>query len=158
MASKKAEGMTLEEAVKALKCRKGPSAGITKRGAYWLAARPVLIRRFGGDGVGNNAADRRIFMEVRHFRDGHVRFTLHEDALHENGTYGGAGDWWTTVELGGCRTAEEIKVILSGATVSATEHGAYSNHYSDNIDGLAASFGLPISMPAPDEEPAGAKA
>jgi hypothetical protein len=157
MASNKAEGRTLEEAVKALRCRKGPSAGISKRGAYWLAVEPVLIRRFGGDGIGINTPDRTTTLELRHYRDGEVRCLVHEHAYHQNGSRAGAGDCWSpSSAVNSCRTAEEIKAALLGSA-TITGEPVYGRHWEVNIDELAGLLGLPLSMPAPDEatQPAG---
>jgi len=142
---------TLADCIRATKCRKGPAVGTTKNGAFWLAAEPIYIRHTGGDGIGNNGADRKYSLELRHYRDDKVRCAVHLEATHQNGDWGGAGDWWNTVgPLGDCRTAEEMQVVLLGFQMDS-EH-VYSSCFADEIERLAEMLGLPVSMPAPDEE------
>jgi hypothetical protein len=137
---------TLADCIRATKCRKGPAVGTTKNGAFWLAAEPIYIRHTGGDGIGNNGADRKYSLELRHYRDDKVRCTVHLEARHENGDWGGAGDWWNTVgPLGDCRTAEEMQVVLLGCKMGDGGEHVYSSSFADEIERLAEMLG-------PDEE------
>jgi hypothetical protein len=141
---------TLQELIVAAKCRKGAAAGTTKKGAYWLACEPIKIRVYGGDGIGQSSPDCTNFLELRHFRDGSVQTVVEFASWHQN--QGGRRESYVTVPaLAMCETVEDVIVCLKSC---GTEVAAYSDKMEDKLtDGLVA-FGLPVSAPAPDEEPA----
>src|SRR5690606_1635651 len=89
---------TIRDQVVARKCRVGKAAGTTKHGAYWLACDPITLRRTGGDGIGNNGPAVTYWLELRHYRSGLVQASIHRDAWHQNGSYGGSGDSWETLD------------------------------------------------------------
>ena len=64
---------TLKEIIVETKCRKGESDGTTKQGAFWFACDEILIRSFGGDGVGQSSTDLRNYLQLRHYRNGEVK-------------------------------------------------------------------------------------
>jgi len=145
---------TLKEAVELTKCRTGKADGTTKRGAYWLACDPIILRRAGGDGIGQSAADITWTLELRHFRGGEVRPTLHKDASHQNGAHGGAGDWYYGMEgLLDCGTVEEVVVALKAGVKLGRDDmdTCYSDRCFDKVRGALVALGFPEAAPGPDE-------
>lgn len=143
---------TLKEIIIALRCRKGPAKGTTKRGAYWLACEPIKIRSYGGDGIGNNSAAIRHYLELRHYRSGEVRAAIHVDAHHQNGSYSGAGDWWSDCsDILNATTVEEVIVALKSITA---DNGAttYSDSFKEELTKALTALGLPESAPSHDDE------
>lgn len=139
--------MNIKELVIAQKCRKGPAAGTTKRGAFWLAIEPIIIRCHGGDGVGNNSADVRNYLELRHYRSGEVRVIIHLVSWHQNS--GTDHHYWDVTDATvNCETIEDLIVALKG---QGNDYGhAYSDHFAEKLNVLE-SLGLPKSAPSPDE-------
>lgn len=145
---------TLKDLIIARKYRKGESAGTTKRGAYWRVAKPIRIRSYGGDGIGQSAPDCEHLLEFRHFRSGEVRAIIHIDCYHQNGSYSGGGDSWHDVsEILDFTTIEDVIVVLKGQKIGDSGYSvnAYSDSYSRELSDLLEEFGLPSSEPAPDE-------
>lgn len=144
---------TLKEIVIEQKCRKGAAAGTTKNGAYWVAGECVT-RRCGGDGIGNNAPDVTWTLELRHYRDGAVRATMHRDAHHQNGRWGGAGDWYYGIDaILSAETIEDV-IVEMRAGVHDRDTGetlpVLGRDLSELRDMLAA-WGMPNAAPSPDE-------
>lgn len=75
--------MTLKELVIAKKVRKGEPDGRNKRGAYWVAL-SVKTAAYGGDGIGQSAADIAWYLEIRHRRDGLCDGVLRRWSWHQN--------------------------------------------------------------------------
>jgi hypothetical protein len=134
------------------KCRKGESNGTTKKGAYWLAIAPVTLRDFGGDGIGNAAANQKVKLYLRHFRSGEVAAVLAWSSWHQNG--GRPTVWQACPELLDCETIEDIIVVLKATKIweqdTDCEINAFSDHCIDNLDCLS-ELGLPVAAPSPDE-------
>lgn len=140
---------TLKEAVEATKCRKGKADGTTKRGAYWLATDPIIIRRSGGDGIGQSSADVTWTLELRHYRSGEVRPTLHRSAWHQNGSWSGGGDdYYGRQSLNDIHTIEDIVVDLKKGT---DEEACYSDKRYDDLSAALSSIGMDESEKGPDE-------
>lgn len=135
---------TLSFCVEAARCRKGKAAGTTKRGAYWLACEPIILRRAGGDGIGQSAPGITWRLELRHFRGGEVRPTLHREGWHQNGS---SDDYYGRPELATTRTVEEVIVILKAGANNET---CYSDYYVDKLTAALVDLGLPESEPGPD--------
>lgn len=134
----------------ATKCRRGPSAAITKRGAYWLACEPVKIRRAGGDGIGQSGADVTFSLELRHYRSGETRAMVKRDAWHQNGSYSGGGTTWIDAsEILGAPTIEDVIVGLLATGGDAGP--VYSHRQSAELTEALAKLGLPQTVAAPDE-------
>jgi hypothetical protein len=145
--------MTLTELVEARKCRKGSAVGTTKRGAYWLACEPITLRRGGGDGIGNSAADRTYTLELRHYRNGEVRCLVGYTAWHQN--YDRSG-YQCVEQLGKCVTIEQVICELKGSRYSRAEGDYGGDHvYSDLHEGdvttALTKLGMAAAEPAPDE-------
>ena len=160
--AKKGEKMDLETAIKNQKCRKGPVAGTTKKGAYWLACEPIVLYRAGGDGIGQSGADLTCFLELRHFRGGDVRPTINYNSWHQN--WGEQNQYYGAIHLNQCATIEEIIVALK-SEIGLEKYKCYSEYTQEYRAGksdptlpalksLLETIGLPFSMPAPDEIPA----
>lgn len=145
----------VKELVIGLKCRKGPAAGTTKHGAFWHALRTptyegsselvdgVLIRSYGGDGVGQNRPDLKAYLELRHYRNGEVGAVVRVHSWHQNS---GSSDRWTRVdEVLLCETIEEIIVVLK--QMDETVYGDSTN----KLEPALVALGLPVSAPSPDE-------
>ncbi len=143
---------TLKEIIEALRCRKGQAVGTTKLGAYWLAVPPIKIRSYGGDGIGNNGARVEHLLELRCYRSGEVKATIHVDAQHQNGSHGGAGDWWSDCsDILSSATVEEAIVALKCVTVDSGAN-AYSDGFKDRLTEALTALGMPLSAPPPDDE------
>lgn len=140
---------TLKEAVEAEQCRKGKADGTTKRGAYWLATDPIIIRRSGGDGIGQSSADVTWTLELRHYRSGEVRPVIHRDAWHQNGSWSGAGDdYYGRQDIGGAGTIEEVVVRLKNGV---GDEACYSDKRYDDLRDALLAIGMTESIPGPDE-------
>ena len=136
---------TLKEIVEDLHVRKGKSNGVTKRGAFWLACDEIMLRRSGGDGIGQNSPDVTHYLQIRHYRDGAVRPVIRRHAWHQNGTYSGSGDNFTAVaEIVEATTVEQIAAILMGYSAHNPGH--------DGLMTALAALGMPAAEPAPDGE------
>lgn len=148
--------MTLREAIVQALCRHGKAVGTTKDGAYWLASKPIKIRDYGGDGIGQNRADTQNYLELRHYRDGNVRARVNVSASHQNGSHGGAGEWYINADaVLDCISAEAVIVALKG--IRDDDHGAMlGNAYEDDLTKALEEIGLPGYEPAPDEVEASA--
>lgn len=141
---------TLQECVENAKCRKGQAAGTTKRGAYWLACGPVMIRSFGGSGIGNSGADCRHYLELRHYRTGEVRALIHGRYWHQDGA---KPDRYQPVEILECTTVEQVIVHLKGERIGDEDwkDSVYSDYFEDSLTEALVGLGLAQSEPAPDE-------
>lgn len=141
---------TLKEAVEQSKCRKGKSAGTTKRGAYWLAADAILLRHCGGDGIGTSAPTINWYLELRHYRGGEVRPTLNRHAWHQNGSWSGGGDdYYGAPELCDCNTVEEVIVALKDK--HPNDETCYSDRYEDDLTSILTGLGMEVAAKSPDE-------
>jgi hypothetical protein len=143
---------TLATLIAEKKCRKGAADGTTKKGAYWLATPPITLRDFGGDGIGNAAANQKVKLYLRHFRNGEVAAVLAWSSWHQNG--GRDTVWQPCSELLDCTTIEDIVVVLKATKITEHDTGyqinAFSDHCSDNLDSLS-DLGLPSAAPSPDD-------
>jgi hypothetical protein len=154
MRQKEDERMTIREAIEQAHCRRGKAAGTTKDGAYWLACEPIMIRRAGGDGIGNNDADRTNYLELRHYRDGAARARVHVDAYHQNGGRGGGGDWWTNADCVLDATSAEACIVALKGLRCGEERVVYSDWYEDDLTKALGALGVLAHEAAPDEVPA----
>lgn len=141
---------TLQECVESVKCRKGQATGTTKRGAYWLACEPIKIRSFGGDGIGNSAASCTHYLELRHYRTGEVRATIHADYWHQNGA---KPDVYQSAPILECTTVEQVIVALKGESIGNDDwkDSVYSDYFEDKLTEALTGLGLAESEPAPDD-------
>jgi hypothetical protein len=141
---------TLLECVEALKCRKGKAHGTTRNGAYWLACKPIKIRDYGGDGIGNNGADCKHFLELRHFRNGDVMAVCHGDFWHQNGA---APDFYERLDgMESLATVEDVIVYLKKTKVDDETTNAYSDRFEDELTAALVALGLAECEAAPDEQ------
>lgn len=138
---------TLKDLVVSKKCRKGKAAGITKNGAFWDATEKVMIRSYGGDGIGNNAPDWRHFLHLRHFRNGDVKAVVQVTGWHQNGC---DKDEYRTVDITSCTTVEDVVVALKNA--SAGSLSVYSDNFQPELTEMLVKLGLAETVPAPDEQ------
>lgn len=147
---------TIKEIIIESKCRKGPSAGVTKRGAFWIAFAKSdqyfsVTSRRGGDGVGQSSADVSVGLKFRHFRDGTVQAITVTECWHQN-----TGTNRSTVDVSqilNCTTAEEVIAILKGTNAGDGGRSISSIFEEDLVADLAA-IGIPAALPGPDEEEA----
>lgn len=139
--------ITIQDAVIAAKCRKGPAADTTKKGAYWLAL-DQKTKGSGGDGIGQSSADVTFCLQLRHFRDGTVTAGVRRSSWHQN--HGSSYSYIPTPSVLGCQTAEDVIVILKG-TSEGCEH-VLSTYFEDEVVTSLANLGIPAALPAPDEE------
>lgn len=137
---------TLKELIEIRKCRKGESTGTTKQGAFWLACDPILIRSFGGDGIGQSGTDLKNYLQLRHYRSGEVKAVVNFHGWHQN--YGTSNSY-RTVPILDCTTVEDVIVILKG--ISEDETAAYSDWGQDKLTAALTDLGMVESAPAPDE-------
>jgi hypothetical protein len=143
---------TLKELIEGTKCRKGTAEGTTKDGAYWLATKPILIRSFGGDGIGQSSTDLRNYLELRHYRDGSVCAVINFHGWHQN--YGTSNRYKFVNGLLECCTVEDVAVYLKGTKDADEDYEAkvYSDRCSSDLENALVALGLPIAPPSPDEE------
>lgn len=137
---------TLKELIIETKCRRGKSAGTTKRGAYWEASESIMIRNYGGDGIGNNSTDWKNFLELRHYRSGEVQAVVNYHGWHQNR---GTTDRYRSVPILDCATVEDVIVVLKG--VNCEDEAAYSDSFEDRLTAGLAALGMAECEPAPDE-------
>jgi hypothetical protein len=145
---------TLKEIIEEQKARRGPATGTTKRGAYWIVGDPIKIRSHGGDGIGQNAPDHEHWLSFRHFRAGDVRASLHKSSRHQNGSYSGGGDSYHDVsEILDCTTIEDVVVVLKSINLGQSDYQvhAYSDYYREDLAEILSHWGMPESLPAPDD-------
>jgi hypothetical protein len=142
---------TLKDLIIALRCRRGTAAGTTKQGAYWLAHHPILIRSYGGDGIGSNPSQIEHLLELRHYRSGDVRAMIHKDTWHQNGAKPQGTPYTPADDVLEAQSVEEVIVALKGIEFKDT--AAYSDQYPKSIIEALQPMGLPISLPAPDDGP-----
>lgn len=141
---------TLETLIRSTKCRKGKATAITAKGAYWLAIPPIKIRRFGGDGIGNDSPDRTNTLELRHYRDGKVRTMIKQESWHQN--HGNHSEE-VIVSLNFHTTAEEVIVTLKNHTIC--DRQPVSDYFQNDLIDALVGLGLPeYEVPSPDDEPA----
>jgi hypothetical protein len=140
---------TLAECIEARKCRKGKATGTTRQGAYWLACEPIVIRNYGGDGIGNSAADCKHYLELRHFRDGNVMAVVHGHFWHQNGARPDIYEHCSG--LTSCKTVEEVIVYLKKTKIDDETTTAYSDYYADTLTAALVGLGLAECEPGPDE-------
>lgn len=138
---------TLKELIVAARCRKGAASGITSEGAYWFACEPIIIRRFGGDGIGCSDADRKNLLQLRHYRNGTVSALVNAMAWHQN--YATTSRHQLVASVLGCTTVEEVIACLKGRSSDDVLYEDYCEHWL--ADALSA-LGLPAAAPSPDEE------
>lgn len=141
---------TLVQLVEATKCRKGKADGTTKKGAFWLAAE-IMTRSFGGDGIGQSAADMDYSLQLRHFRNGAVTTVMHYHAWHQNS---GTVHAYHPANVGDCKTVEEVIVALKGMKVGSGYYpeNVYSDRFEEKLTAALVAIGMSEMEPAPDEE------
>lgn len=144
---------TLKDAIVAAKCRKGKADGINIAGAYWLATNPIIVRRSGGDGIGQSSADVTWTLELRHYRNGEVRPTLHRSAWHQNGERSGAGDdYYPRPSIINALCIEEIVVDLKSGAGDNREESCYADARYGNLCAACRGIGLMEYPTGPDED------
>jgi hypothetical protein len=150
---------TIRELIELKKCRRGKATGTTKRGAYWLACEPIKIRDYGGDGIGNNAADMDHKLELRYYRDGTIAAVIRYNAWHQNYS---PNDVFTRLDaVLGCETVEDVIVVLKGATVKTRswddgsggdETHAYSDRCEERLTEALTALGVSAAATSPDDQ------
>ena len=147
---------TLKELIIEAKCRKGEAHGTTKRGAYWCPfvsdadSYFVVTGDRGGDGIGQNAADVTVGLDLRHFRDGTVSAVLEHASYHQN-TGHKLNSTTNADQLLNCTTAEEVVVALRGIELINDCGQALSTRCVEKIIARCVEIGMPKAAPAPDE-------
>lgn len=137
---------TVKQAIEQAKIRKGPADGTTKRGAYWM--RSILVRHFGGDGIGTSSPDMKMYLDLRHYRSGEVAAIGHYHAWHQN--HDAQDDYEQIPAVLDAVTAEDVIVALKGARVMDT--AVYSDRFEAKLIAFFAGLGIPAAAPAPDED------
>jgi hypothetical protein len=140
----------LEVCIANQKCRKGQAAGTTKDGAFWLACKPICLRRAGGDGIGNSGADLTYELHLRHYRDGTIKAVVCRHSWHQNT---GSRNEWRTVQILGCKTAEEVIVALKCGLAFSYDDSetVYSDLHEEDLKTALTEIGLDESEASPDE-------
>lgn len=139
---------TLKQCVIDKKCRKGAANGTTKRGAFWLACEPIKIRSYGGDGIGNNAADCTHFLQLRHYRDGEVLAIIHGNYWHQG--VSAPDEFVCCDDILECTTVEAVIVALKGEQMPGG-NSVFSDYFTGNLTCSLTELGLVENEPAPDE-------
>ena len=138
---------TLKEIAIARKSRNGPAARITHDGAYWLAAEP-LIASGGGDGVGQNSAHSKYYLDIRHYRSGDLRAYISCHSWHQND-----GDTVERTRADDCLeapTIEDLIACIMGHQISDYDDMRDHHIYRDEL--IKEFLEMAISLPAPDEQ------
>lgn len=138
---------TIKQLIEDKKCRKGPPAGITKSGAYWLAIHPIEIRSYGGDGIGQNDASLDNTLILRHYRDGGVFATVAFKSWHQN--RGSRTEHVTVNSILDCTTVEQVIVALKSMSLDDCE--AYSDRCQSKLEAELSAIGLESRESGPDE-------
>lgn len=139
---------TLQDRIIATKCRKGKAHAITDRGAYWLACPPIVTRRYGGDGIGQDSADCTNTLELRHYRDGTVRCLIVNSSWHQNHGHHRSANH---VEISFQTTAEEVIVMLKNHSID--DRQPCSDYFQPELIATLVALGLPeYEVPSPDDE------
>jgi len=138
----------LKELVRARKCRKGNPYATTAQGAFWRPCEDILIRSFGGTGVGNSEPHRNTYLQLRNFRDGKVRASIKCETIHKD-----IGKEYTycSVDIDSCSTVEDVIVKLKG--VSYKGMSVYSDRFKDNLTKALKVLGMIECLPGPDGAP-----
>lgn len=137
---------TLKELIEARKCRKGKSNATTEHGAFWLATEAILIRSFGGDGVGQSRKDLRNYLQLQHYRSGEIKAVIQFHGWHEND---GESNSYRIVPILDCATIEDVIMILKG--ISEDENAAYSDWWQDKLTDALTRLGMIEAAPGPDD-------
>lgn len=141
--------MNLQETIKGLRIRKGPAAGIDDTGEYWIVADPPMIHRGGGDGIGQSAPDRRLRLQLRHYRAGHVEALVWTDLWHQN-----QGSWTDRRTLPGVLDATTVAEVIAAIRAAEVEDcGRYLSD-TESLREWLTNLGFPVASPGPDEGPA----
>ena len=111
--------MTLKQIIIDRKTRKGESTKITKDGAYWQTS--VKFDGGGGDGIGCSGAEVGWYLEVRHYRDGHLRAYINRYTWHQN--EGSTNTRTRADDLLECRTQEELIANMQKHSISDDYRG-----------------------------------
>jgi len=139
--------MNLHELIKGLRIRKGAAAGIDDTGEYWLVPDPPLIESDGGDGVGTSAPDRRVRLQLRHYRSGHCEVVARAEHWHQN-----RGTWTSRHTLSGVLEATTVaEVIAAIRAAEVSDCGRYLGD-SESLRSWLMALGLPAAAPGPDED------
>ena len=139
--------MNLQDTIKGLRVRKGAAAGIDDTGEYWLVPEPPLIHCGGGDGIGNSAPDRRLRLQLRHYRSGHCEAVVWTDFWHQN-----QGSWTSRRTLSGLLDATTVAEVI--AAIRAAEVADCGRYLSDSesLRTWLTNLGFPAAAAAPDED------
>jgi hypothetical protein len=105
---------TLKDIIVDRKTRKGESTRITKDGAYWETA--ILFAAEGGDGIGQASSDVSWYLEIRHYRDGHLRGYVNRHTWHQND--GDTNNRTRSDDVLNCTTIEELIVTMQHHVIS----------------------------------------
>jgi len=141
--------MNLHELIKGLRIRKGAAAGIDDTGEYWVVSEPPLIHHDGGDGIGNNAPDRRMRLQLRHYRSGHTEAVAWAEHWHQN-----RGTWTSRHALNGVLEATTVaEVIAAIRAAEVSDCGRYLwRGFEAGLSEWLMALGLPAAAPGPDED------
>jgi len=139
---------TLNELIVSAKCRKGASAGTNKHGAFWFACEPIIIRRFGGDGIGETDANCVNYLQLRHYRDGSVKAVVNSYSWHQN--HGHCDTYRTADNLLDRTTVEDVIVCFKN--ISDKGSHAYSDSRKNELTEALTALGMIEALPAPDAE------
>jgi len=104
----------------------------------------TTLREFGGDGISRAAES--CLLQFRYFRDGFVEaVVLQQSERGAGNSFQNSYRYDSVPTLLECETIEDVEVKLK-------EESAYADAYYDDLSKLLSSWGLPESLPAPDEE------
>lgn len=140
---------TLNELLVAQKARKGKSTGVTKRGAFWLVIKPIKIRSYGGDGIGQSRHSLWHNLEFQHFRNGEMDAKIVVNSWHQND--GDNSQTFDVSEILDVTNVEDLIAMLKGKECGETH--AYSDRYEADLTSSMRSLGLSDFPPGPDEDP-----
>jgi len=139
--------MTLKDFTIAKKCRKGESAGRNKKGSWWVAFSEKTAC-YGGDGIGQSAADIDYKFKIKHYRNGDVEAVFVRHSWHQN-----TGNRYEYIPVSGVLEMTTIEDVLDClASISDDGDRCYvDSTYRDDMTQALEEFGLEHAK-APDEE------
>ena len=141
---------TVADYIIAAKIRKGPAAGTNSKGAYWVRSTQDIAVG-GGDGIGQSAPVRHIYLDLRHYRDGKVAAVVRWESYHQN--TGHDVTYYLAAGVLTSKSAEEVVVALHQLRDDQYGELLLQSFVKKHVVAGMLALGLPEAAAAPDEEP-----
>jgi hypothetical protein len=138
--------MTLKDLTIAKKVRKGESVGRNKQGSYWVAFSEKTAC-YGGDGIGQSAADIDYLFKLKHYRSGEVEAVIVRHSWHQN-----SGNHFNFIDAAKVLEMETVEDVLDYLAFikDAGDRVYVDSSYRESMTKALEEFGL-VHAKAPDE-------